>query len=273
MTRQNTRYSKAKFLLCFAITLALLATVSHIWGLSPIDEKMQKDYKISVVSVDEVPVDTHTAEPADKHEAAEDEPSDSEDAATCLPTMLYSAKIWSYSECFSDSNAVQLEAASRNGIVPVSNRDELAQLVVDNKLTCISSSPYYIIDELTHSSPYLVPKAQRLLNTIGLNFIDSLQSKGMELHLPIVTSVLRTSDDIRDLQNGNGNSVTNSCHCYATTIDITYNRFMPISRDTPTCYSESLKKVLAEVLFDLREQGKCYVKHERQQACFHLTVR
>ena len=120
--------------------------------------------------------------------------------------------------------------------------------------------------------PYLVPKAQMLLNTIGINFVDSLQSKGMALHLPIVTSVLRTNDDIRSLQHGNGNSVTNSCHCYGTTIDITYNRFMPLAGHTPTRYDDTLKKVLAEVLYDLRAQGRCYVKYERRQACFHLTV-
>ena len=118
----------------------------------------------------------------------------------------------------------------------------------------------------------LVPKAQMLLNAIGINFLDSLQSKGMALHLPVVTSVMRTDEDIRGLQRGNANSVTNSCHSYGTTIDITYNRFIPVGGGEPTRYDEGLKKVLAEVLFDLRAMGRCYVKYEKRQACFHLTV-
>ena len=140
-------------------------------------------------------------------------------------------------------------------------------------LTDISTSPYYIVEDLTHSMPYLVPKAQNLLNTIGINYVDSLHSKGYPLHIPVVTSVLRTAADIQNLQQGNINSVTNSCHCYGTTIDITYNRFVPLEGTTLTCYDEKLKKVLAEVLYDLRADNRCYVKYERLQACFHLTVR
>jgi len=117
--------------------------------------------------------------------------------------------------------------------------------------------------------PYLVPKAQRLLNTIGINFVDSLHSKGLPLHLPIVTSVLRTNDDIRRLQHGNSNSIANSCHCYGTTIDITYNRF-DIHGKT---WEGKLKEDLAKALYDLQAMGYCYVKYEIKQPCFHVTVR
>jgi hypothetical protein len=34
-----------------------------------------------------------------------------------------------------------------------------------------------------------------------------------------------------------------------------------------------LKAVLAEVLRDLKKSGRCYVKHEVKQACFHITAR
>ena len=33
------------------------------------------------------------------------------------------------------------------------------------------------------------------------------------------------------------------------------------------------KYSLMASLRDLREQGMCYVKHERKQSCFHITVR
>lgn len=180
--------------------------------------------------------------------------------------------MWSYPDCFPDSNATQLRAAVENGVTPKTTREELLDDVRANRLTDISSSPYYCLEELTHSVPYLVPKAQMLVNTIGVNFIDSLHSKGLPLHLPVVTSVTRTDEDIRGLQRGNANSVSNSCHSYGTTVDITYNRFVPLGGGEPTRYDETLKKVLAEVLFDLRARGRCYVKYEKRQACFHLTV-
>ena len=186
--------------------------------------------------------------------------------------------VWSYSDCFPDIQDVQIVAAQKHGISPVRNRAEAEVLVRQHQLVNISHSPFYSIDKLTHSIPYLVPRAQHLLNTICLNFIDSCQVKGLPLHMPIVTSVLRTTDDVSNLQRGNKNATTNSCHCYGTTVDIAYNKFMPItgtyeSNAALLRWNEPMKQVLSEVLNDLRRQGKCYVKYERKQGCFHLTCR
>jgi hypothetical protein len=37
--------------------------------------------------------------------------------------------------------------------------------------------------------------------------------------------------------------------------------------------ADTLKLVLSEVLRDMREANKCYVKYELKQGCFHITVR
>jgi hypothetical protein len=173
---------------------------------------------------------------------------------------------------------VQIIAATKNGIKPVRNRDEAEKLVKQRQLVNICHSPFYKVDNLTHSIPYLVPQAQHLLNTICLNFIDSCTVKGLPIHLPIITSVLRTTDDVSNLQKGNKNATTNSCHCYGTTVDIAYNRFYPLtgsySPNTPQLrWDEPMKQVLSEVLFDLRKRQLCYVKYEKKQGCFHLTCR
>ena len=186
--------------------------------------------------------------------------------------------VHSWEACFPDINDIQLVAAQKNGIIPVQSREEIQRLIEQHKLVNICNSPFYIVDDLTHSMPYLVPKAQHLLNTICLNFIDSLQVKGLPVHLPMVTSVLRTEEDVSRLQKGNGNATTHSCHCYGTTVDITYNRFVPLlgyyNLNVPLLrWDMKMKQVMAEVLNDLRQQGLCYVKYEKKQACFHLTVR
>jgi hypothetical protein len=288
--KTKRKYSKWKFYLCFAVVVAALAGISHLWGLSPL--------KQIVPLTDASTAEKHTPQsqsdssPVLGAQFEEEEEEEEEEIQTPLsqddsfPIMgeqlevddsangvFFSRKVWSYPECFNDSNATQLVAAERNGIKPAETRERVMELVGQGRLTYIASSPYYIVEDLTHSMPYLVPKAQLLLNTIGINFVDSLHSKGYDLHLPVVTSVLRTGHDVERLQQGNVNSVTNSCHCYGTTIDITYNRFMPLKGNSPTRYDDNLKKVLAEVLFDLKAEGLCYVKYERLQACFHLTVR
>lgn len=34
-----------------------------------------------------------------------------------------------------------------------------------------------------------------------------------------------------------------------------------------------MKRALGEVLRDLRYEGRCFVKYEVKQGCFHITVR
>ena len=127
------------------------------------------------------------------------------------------------------------------------------------------------------SIPYLVPRASTLLQTIGENFLDSLYVKGVPLHKIIVTSVLRTEEDVARLMQHNGNASEQSCHRFATTFDICYNRYTTVSPpDSPErrkVQNDTLKWVLSEVLRDLRQEGRCYIKHEIKQGCFHITVR
>lgn len=218
---------------------------------------------------------------ADQPNTATPKPSHAEHAESLTRTRRNYTKVrgvWSYSECFPDSQSQQIIAAQEVGIAPVRNREEARKQVEQHCLVNISHSPFYAIDSLTHSIPYLVPQAQQLLNTIALNFIDSCQAKGLPSHQLIVTSVLRTTDDVSNLQRGNRNATTNSCHCYGTTVDIAYNKFLPMTgtynaNAVPIRWNEPLKRVLSEVLYDLRQQGTCYVKYERKQGCFHLTCR
>ncbi len=180
----------------------------------------------------------------------------------------------SFSKAFPDDQPTQLKSAKRYGIKPASTRESLKNQ--GSKLVYLASNPYYKMDKATRSVPYLVPRAARLLQDIGQNFLDSLEVKGVAPHKPIVTSVLRTQEDVNKLQRYNVNATTNSCHQYATTFDITYNRFQPITPEDPNpepTYDIRLTQVLAEVLNDLRLEGRCWVKYERKQACFHITVR
>lgn len=182
-----------------------------------------------------------------------------------------------YATLFNDQNGVQLKSARKFGIKQALKNRDAADDVKDS-LVQIKNNSHYNIAKLTHSIPYLTEGATGLLDMIGKNFLDSLESKGLNPNKIIVTSVLRTQEDIKKLQkSGNPNAVNNSAHCYATTFDITYARFDKIKfKNLRLCESvkpELLKKVLGEVLKDLREQKKCYVKYEVRQRCFHITTR
>lgn len=181
----------------------------------------------------------------------------------------------SYDDCFPDSNHVQLPAARRWGVAPVHDRREAEARKSD--LVYVGSSPFYHVDPLRQSIPYLVPRAAMLLQDIGRSFYDSLHVKGIPLQQFIVTSVMRTRSDVARLRQYNGNATENSCHLFGTTFDISYTRYVPLSvpgeRRRRAVRDDSLKFVLSEVLRDARQQGRCYVKYEKRQKCFHITVR
>ncbi|MDD7462721.1 MAG: DUF5715 family protein [Prevotellaceae bacterium] len=191
---------------------------------------------------------------------------------------LVKNKIYSvanFSIAFPDLNDVQLASANKYGVRPVADRDEAEHRKAG--LVYVGASPYYYVEPLKQSIPYLVPRAAVLLHDIGTNFFDSLQVKGIPLHKMIVTSVMRSKQDIASLRTRNGNATENSCHQYGTTFDIGYNRYITVNAPNGPARravrNDTLKWVLSEVINDLRKNERCYVKYEVKQGCFHITVR
>lgn len=181
----------------------------------------------------------------------------------------------SYKRSFNDLNDTHMAVAKKIGVKPIQGRDEAMKMT--SKLVEIESGDLYHVDSLTHSIPFLVPKAGALLDSIGANFLDSLENKGLNPNQVIVTSVLRTKDDVKRLRRVNTNASANSVHMYGTTFDISYNRFFkvedPDGRPMQDVRADTLKLVLSEVLRDLKKKEMCYVKYELKQGCFHITAR
>lgn len=184
-------------------------------------------------------------------------------------------KIWyngSYNRDFNDLNDLHLSMAQKVGIEPVASREEAEK--ASQKMEEIQTNAYYEVEELTHSIPYLIPPAARLLEDIGKNFQDSLSNLNASLYKIKVTSVTRTVDDVKKLKKRNRNSSVNSAHQYGTTFDVSWVRYAKLDeKDTLNIDKDRLKMVLASVLRDLKRADRCYIKHERKQGCFHITVR
>ena len=179
-----------------------------------------------------------------------------------------------FGNTFPDQQDVQIVAAGRHGVAPVQNREEAEHS--KGKLVYVGSNPFFYVDKLNNSIPYLVPRASVLLQDIGRAYFDSLQIKGIPLHKIIVTSILRTKDDVSKLRTRNGNATENSCHLYGTTFDVCYNRYKQIQTEKQPrrqVQNDTLKWVFSEVLRDFRNKNRCYIKYEVHQGCFHITVR
>ena len=255
--------TKKRYLQGFCLVVLLLAAVRWLFPAvaegTEITEATQIAHSLEVSEVSEV----------------SEVPSVPEVPEPSAPRPHRILSVPSYKLAFPDSNAVQLEAANRWGVTPVKNREDAEAR--KRELVYVAASPYYHVDRLRQSIPYLVPRAAILLQDIGQAFFDSLYVKGVPLHRFIVTSILRTEEDVARLRGFNQNATENSCHLYGTTFDICYNRYETIEDpDGPRrrqVRNDTLKYVLSEVLRDMRQLNRCYVKYEVKQGCFHMTVR
>ena len=173
-------------------------------------------------------------------------------------------------EIFNDSNHLQLVAAEKNGFKPVNSLRDAYN--IDKPLIRIFSCDAYMLDDLTASVPYLVPKAAQLLKEIGYAFQDSIRHRGGKKYRIKATSVTRTNYSVATLMRRNRAATENSCHRYGTTVDISWVRFDCMD-PTMVISLEDLKNILAEVVQDFRQQGRCYAIFERWSGCLHVTVR
>ena len=189
------------------------------------------------------------------------------------PVRIYDVQ---FAKEFNDLNDAQLAVAEKIGIRPVADREAAEK--IKSKLVKLEDTDTYVIDSLTHSIPYLIPSAKALLDDIGAVFQDSLSAKGLNPYKLVVTSVLRTDDDVARLRKGNVNATDNSTHRYGTTFDLSYWRYVKIpdlrGRPYEDVPPEYLRAVLSQVLKDFHDQpNTCFVKYEMQQNCFHVTVK
>ncbi|MBQ2067990.1 MAG: hypothetical protein II457_03615 [Paludibacteraceae bacterium] len=187
--------------------------------------------------------------------------------------VAYPGRTFSYKDKFNDLQSKQHEVASRIGL-PSAPKDREEAASMRKKLVEIKTNENYIVDDLTHSVPYLIPSAKRELDAIGAEWADILQRNGLPHYRFYVTSILRTQEDVKWLQrSGNINSTTQSCHCYGTTFDLAYMRYDKVTRTRDYMHEDNLKLVLGQVLLNHQRAGKIYVKYEWKQSCFHITVR
>ena len=269
----DMKISKNRYLQGFVVVVLLLALVRLVFP-SVAEPRLAKNEK----GQDSAEVDSLKAMKKDELSAAPDT------AMAGMASIFFDKdgkevkhRIFSvphFGNTFPDQQDVQILAANQHGVAPVLNREEAEHS--KGKLVYVGSNPFFYVDKLNNSIPYLVPKASVLLQDIGRAYFDSLQIKGIPLHKIIVTSILRTKDDVAKLRTRNGNATENSCHLYGTTFDICYNRYKQIqTKDQPRrqVQNDTLKWVFSEVLRDFREKNRCYIKYEVHQGCFHITVR
>ena len=121
----------------------------------------------------------------------------------------------------------------------------------------------YRLQTLEYSRPYLVKKARITLEAVANQFAAETKS------FFVVSSVTRTLEDQCRLRKVNSNaSLGVSSHNYGAAFDISYVRF-----DHKLKVNTKLEKELEKILMKYKNLGRIFYIKEKQQSCYHITVR
>ena len=196
-------------------------------------------------------------------------------------------------------NAAHLSRARLLGVRPL-GPGALDSLVAEGRLVALEDSTrHWVVRELEHSEPWVVPATRDVLVRIGERFHARLDSLGLPPYRLEISSVLRTAEQQADLRGTNPNAAAGtSTHEYGTTVDIPYSAYAaparPVVDPVPAeeawlaprvrplvdamtelvaaRRSRELQAVLGRVLREVQAEGLVYVTLERQQPVYHVTV-
>lgn len=122
----------------------------------------------------------------------------------------------------------------------------------------------YRVQKLDYSRAWMVSKGKLMLEKMGSRF--SKETKG---HTFTVSSITRTLEDQCRLRRVNSNaSLGISSHNYGNSFDISYVRFNDVLK-----YNPKMEAALEKVLKYYYNLGRIYYIKEKQQSCYHITVR
>lgn len=155
--------------------------------------------------------------------------------------------------------------ASQNfGVDILENEKTVDKYIARGKFQKVKKkSRGYRLQTLQHSRPYLVKKARSLLEKMAAKFATDTKS------FFVVSSVTRTLEDQCRLRKVNSNaSLGISSHNYGVAFDISYVRFDHVLR-----VNTKLEKELEKVLEYYKNKGNIFYIKEKQQSCYHVTVR
>lgn len=140
------------------------------------------------------------------------------------------------------------------------------------ELVLLENTDHYFIDTMRYSYAFAKPHVRDFLDTLYDRFQGKLKQTDLEGTRFVVTSLLRTRKSVDRLVKHNRNAIKRSSHLHGTTFDVSYATFLG-QRPFNEGELRHLKEALAHALFELRQEGKCWVKYELYQTCFHVVCK
>jgi hypothetical protein len=164
-------------------------------------------------------------------------------------------------------------AAKLKGIKVCKDENELKKRIAEGKLVKVRSGNAYTVERMTFSYPCVTRDSKILLDEIADKLRTKAYQKGLAGVRVYITSMTRMSDNMKSLRRFNGNASSNSPHLYGDAFDISYKRFVAHKWALTSCDKKFLKEALAEVIWQFREENRCWATYEKVQNCFHIVCR
>jgi hypothetical protein len=164
-------------------------------------------------------------------------------------------------------------AAKLKGIGACKDESDLKRRISDGKLVTVASGNSYKVEKMAFSYPCLTRDSKILLDEIARRFREKSSQKGLKGVKFFITSMTRKPGNVKSLRRYNGNASVNSPHLYGNAFDISYKRFIARKWVLTNCDKKFLKEALAEIIWQLRSENKCWATHEKIQNCYHVVSR
>jgi hypothetical protein len=183
----------------------------------------------------------------------------------------YSQQI--YSRKLKDLLPDYIAVSRASGIDKCNDKRELLRKAGGREIFRVRDGRGYLIEDLSFSYPYLTKGGKELLKEIGKRFRKKISGTTLRGSDFKITSMTRTNEILRKLRKSNSNVSENSPHFYGNAFDISYVRFSAKKWFVTDCDKYYLKETLAEVIWQLREEKRCWATYEIKQGCFHVVAR
>jgi len=158
-----------------------------------------------------------------------------------------------------------LVAGENNGFGLIESEEHFQKLINNNQLVLINQGSGYQVEKLSHSHPYVTPRSKEVIEELG----EAFKALAKKESFFTITSVTRTPEQQKSLRKRNRNATSGvSSHSYGVSFDISYIRFN--GKKGP---NRSAQKDLESVLNEFHAANKIFFIKERQQSCYHITVR
>ena len=119
-----------------------------------------------------------------------------------------------YSNKLNDRIVDYIDQSKTSGIEPCDDQNDITTLFVTGELSKIRAGRRYLFGDMDNSYPYLTRDSKKLLNEISRRFRKNLREDNLWRTKFIITSMTRTTENVKNLSASNINVSENSPHMY-----------------------------------------------------------